>query len=191
MIYNFNNLAFDLYLQRQELCVISYGGSCSNALVDVLERNGYRIRTDLWRDILCHCPVYFDMNIPVIYIYDNPIKSFLSMKRRGNDYWGTNQEKLSNNEKIEYSDENLLKLMIRQFKLWTKRNSKNLLVLKSDELFNPNVSHRIKKFLKNIFISDLPLKYKKSKTDLSEMLEEERELFSKYKEDIDIINNYK
>ena len=73
MIYNFNNLAFDLYLQRQELCVISYGGSCSNALVDVLERNGYRIRTDLWRDILCHCPVYFDMNIPVIYIYDNPI----------------------------------------------------------------------------------------------------------------------
>jgi hypothetical protein len=191
MIYNFNNLAFDLYLQRQELCVISYGGSCSNALVDVLEKNGYRIRTDLWRDILCHCPVYFDMNIPVIYIYDNPIKSFLSMKRRGNNYWGTNQEKLSNNEKIEYSDENLLKLMIRQFKLWTKRKSKNLLVLKSDELFNPNVSNKIKKFLKNMFISDLPLKYKKSKTDISEMLDEERELFSKYKEDIDIINNYK
>lgn len=191
MIYNFNNLAFDLYLQRQELCVISYGGSCSNALVDVLEKNGYRIRTDLWRDILCHCPVYFDMNIPVIYIYDNPIKSLLSMKRRGNNYWGTNQEKLSNNEKIEYSDENLLKLMIRQFKLWTKRKSKNLLVLKSDELFNPNVSNKIKKFLKNMFISDLPLKYKKSKTDISEMLDEERELFSKYKEDIDIINNYK
>ena len=83
----------------------------SNSLVDALEANGFQIRTHLWRDIICHCPIYFDMNIPVIYIYDNHMKS-LSMKKRGKGYWDVNQEKLSNNYDVEYSDENLLNLMI-------------------------------------------------------------------------------
>lgn len=192
MIYNFKNLGLDFYLQRQELCVISYGGCCSNSLVDALEANGFRIRTDLWRDIICHCPIYFDMNIPVIYIYDNPMKSFLSMKKRGKGYWDVNQEKLSNNNDVEYSDENLINLMIKQFKMWTKRKSPNLLVIKSEELFKKDIVKRLSLFLKKHNLINFPLKYKKSNTNLSliKMLDNEKELFLKYKEDIDRINNY-
>ena len=192
MIYNFKNLGVDFYLQRQEICVISYGGCCSNSLVDALEANGYRIRTDLWRDIICHCPFYFDMNIPVIYVYDNPIKSFLSMKKRGKGYWDVNQEKLSNNYDVKYSDENLLKLMIKQFKMWTKWKSPNLLVIRSEDLFKNNIVKRLSLFLKKSNLINFPLKYKKSNINLSltKMLENEKELFIKYKEDIDRINNY-
>ena len=38
----------------------------------------YNCKIELWHKILCHCPKYIPVNIPVIYIYDNPIKSFLS-----------------------------------------------------------------------------------------------------------------
>ena len=122
--------------QGLDILVVSYGGSCSNLLVDTLEKNSYKCKCKIWDKILCHCPVYIKTKIPVIYIYDNPIKAFLSMKNRGKDYWDTNQKKLSNNKNIKLSDENLLELMFHQFYSWIRESNKNMLVIKSLELLN-------------------------------------------------------
>ena len=136
-----------------DVLVVSYGGCCSNMLVDKLEKNGYKCRTDLWIKILCHCPTYIDVNIPVIYIYDNPIKSFLSQKKWQTGIWDVNQRKLSNNCNVKLSDENLLKLMIKQFNSWTNIKRDNVLVVKSVELFEDGILNKFKKILGKRFIS--------------------------------------
>ena len=129
MIYkdNINNM---ILKKKLNLLVVSYGGSASNILVKYLEKNNYKIRTKRWKKILCHCPEYIKVDIPVIYIYDNPIKSFLSMKKRGEGFWDINQQKLSNDENTVLSDENLLKLMINQFSGWTNIRNNNVLIIK-------------------------------------------------------------
>ena len=118
-----------------QVCVISYGGCGSNAFVDALIKNNYKCRTPIWSKILCHCPEPIDIPVPIIYLYRNPIHAFLSMKRRNKDFWDVNQRKLSNNTKIELSDENLLKLMIQQFYKWINCKITNLLIIKYEELF--------------------------------------------------------
>lgn len=59
-----------------DICIVSYGGSCSNLLADTLEKNNFKCKTKLWRRLLCHYPKNFDTNKPIIYIYDDPIKAF-------------------------------------------------------------------------------------------------------------------
>jgi hypothetical protein len=83
MICNLNNANDIIKSEGLDVLVISYGGCCSNILVDYLEKNNFKCRTEIWDKILCHCPEYIECDIPIIYLYDNPIKSFLSMKNRG------------------------------------------------------------------------------------------------------------
>lgn len=52
-----------------EICVVSYGGCGCNELVDILEKNGYKCRTLIWDNLLCHCPEPINIDIPIIYIY--------------------------------------------------------------------------------------------------------------------------
>ena len=130
MICNFKNIKNIIDTENLEVCVISYGGSCSNLLVNNLEKNNIICQTPIWHKILCHSPYLLDTDIPIIYIYDNPIKSFFSMKNRGEGWWDVNQRKLSNNNNIELSDENLLELMIKQFQTWTTCKKDNLLIIK-------------------------------------------------------------
>ena len=119
MICNLENLQTIVKKEKMNVAVICYGGCCSNTLVDVLEKNGYTCRTEIYDKILCHCPIYVDINIPVIYLYDKPIKAFMSMKKRGKWWWDMNQQKMSNNKYVNLSDEKLLQLMIKQFHSWT------------------------------------------------------------------------
>ena len=176
--------------QGLDILVVSYGGSCSNLLVDTLEKNGYRCKCKIWHEILCHCPVYIKTNIPVIYIYDNPIKALVSMKNRGKNYWDTNQKKLSNNKNIKLSDENLLELMFHQFYSWIRERNKNMLVIKSLELFDHNIVNVLQNFLKRK-IEHFPIRYIKPKTDISNITDKSLiDLFEKYKLQIEYINNY-
>ena len=127
MICNLDNVNNIIHNEGLNLLVVSYGGSCSNTLVNVLEKNNYICNTPIWREILCHCPEYVEINIPIIYIYDNFIKSFLSMKKRDIGFWDINQKKMSNDINIVLSDENLIKLMINQFNNWTNIKRDNIL----------------------------------------------------------------
>lgn len=122
-----------------DICVVSYGGSCSNQLVSVLEKNGYKCRTPTREDLLCHCPKYVQLDISTIYIYDNPIKAFLSMLRRGEGWWDVNQRKMNNNNNVRLSNENLLVSMINQFVSWTNNKNDNVLIIRSDEIFKDNI----------------------------------------------------
>lgn len=156
-------------------------------MVNKLEENGYRCRSNLWDKILCHCPTYIDVNIPVFYIYDNPIKSFLSQKRRGPCIWDVNQKKLSNNPYIKLSDENLLKLIIEQFNSWTNVKRDNVLFIKSNEIFEDGIVNKLEKKLKNK-IYHFPIEYKKPQvTDKDVEDFKLTELFKKYELEIEKI----
>jgi hypothetical protein len=191
MICNLSNANEIIHNEKLDLLVVSYGGSCSNILVDTLEKTGYKCRSTTWDNIFCHCPTYIEVDIPIIYIYDNPIKSFLSVRNRGKGYWDINQKKLSNNNNIELSDENLFELMIRQFYSWTKNKYSNVLLIETNELFDINIVYKLENFLKKK-IKYFPIQYVKPKTDISDIKEKKMiELFEKYKIQIDYINNYK
>jgi len=176
--------------ENLDLCVVSHGGCCTNQLVDVLIENGYNIRTNIWENILCHCPEYIDIDVPIIYIYGNPMTSFLSVKKRGDGFWNSNQQKLSNNENTKLSDENLLKLMINQTNTWINIKKDNVLILKNSEIFEEPILDKLQTFLKKDLHS-FPIEYKKPKTSLENLSKDELMLFQKYKNDINkIIKKY-
>jgi hypothetical protein len=164
-IFNLNEINDQIEKEKLELCIVSYGGCCSNQLADVLEQNGYKCRTPIYHNLLCHCPKYVKMNIKTIYVYDNPIKSFISMKRRGDGIWDVNQRKLSNNINVDLSDENLLTLMINQFNSWTSVKHDNLLIIKSEELFQENIVNKLENFLQKKIVN-FPIKFIEPKSNI-------------------------
>ena len=187
---NINKINNVIKKERLDILVVSYGGSCSNMLVNNLNKNGYKCKTNLWQKILCHCPTYIEVNIPIIYIYDNPIKSFLSQKKRGTGIWSLNQKKLSNNYNIELSDENLLKLIIKQFNNWTNLKRDNVLVIKSEELFKNEILTKLKKLLKKD-LSYFPIIYKTPKIHHDDIEKfKSTKLYEKYELEIKKINEF-
>ncbi len=174
---------------KMKLCVVSYGGSATNTLLDVLEKNGYSIRCVPYAKSFCHFPTYVNMGIPIIYLYSHPIKSLLSVKRRGPKIWKVNQQKLTNNLETPLSDENLLQAMINQFNSWATVPRKDVLVLKMRELFDPSVLPKLTRFLKKP-LKGFPIAYKQPKSSLNSITPALQKLFDKYKNDIDKIDNF-
>ena len=168
IIQNLNAIKPLIKKEELNIAVICYGGCCSNQLSDVLAKNNYKSRSQTWTKILCHCPHYVDLGIPILYLYDNPIKSYLSMKRRGKELCVINHRKLSNNPLANYSDEYLLQCMIKQFKSFTLRPLPNVLVIKSDELFQPAIHEKLKQFLHKSVLKEFPIKFVPPKTDINE-----------------------
>ena len=179
-----NIINYCISIEGLDILVVSYGGSCSNVLADTLEKNNYKCKTRIWCQMLCHCPVFININIPIIYIYDNPIKAFMSMRNRGHGFWDANQKKLSNNNNCQLSDEHLLKCMINQFNNFI---NKNVLIIKSCEIFQNNIVNKLEFFL-NKKLYHFPILYITPKT--TSKIEDKSliELFKKYKTDIDCIN---
>jgi hypothetical protein len=112
------------------------------------------------------------------------------MKRRGKELCVINHRKLSNNPLANYSDEYLLQCMIKQFKSFTLRPLPNVLVIKSDELFQPAIHEKLKQFLHKSVLNEFPIKFVPPKTDINEISAADAALFEKYKKDIDHINNW-
>jgi hypothetical protein len=190
MIRDLDNIKNIIKNEGLQLLVVCYGGCASNTLTDTLEKNKYKIKTASYNDLLCHCPHYIEIDIPIIYIYDNPVKSFISMKRRGRGIWDVNQRKLSNDNHVDLSDENLLKLMIQQFNSWTNIKRDNVLIIKSSELFENSIVEKLEKFLKKK-IYHFPIPYVTPKTNIENIINnDEVELFKKYKLEIDKINHF-
>lgn len=186
-IFDLSTITETIKNEKLQICVVSYGGSCSNQLVSTLIENGYCCKSHSWDKILCHCPQYVKLNIPIIYIYDNPIKAYLSMKNRGKGFWDLNQKKLSNNTDVPLSDENLLKLMIKNYNIWTKTRDQNVLVVKSRELFDTSIVDKLKKFLKNDKLQHFPIPYVVPRTNTATHSDSDTKLFLKYKTELDEI----
>jgi len=151
-----------------------------------MEKNGYNCKSYIWHYALCHYPEPFETKIPLIYIYRNPKDVLLSMKNRP-DIWLINQVKLSPTKNENFSDENLLQLLLQQFKKWSDCNLPNLLIVKYDELFESNITEKLNNFL-NDNIDFFPIELKPTSiknVDLNTEL-----LFEKYKQEIDFINNF-
>lgn len=190
MICNLNLVNEIIKSECLDVLVISYGGCCSNTFVDYLEKNNFKCRSEIWDKILCHCPEYIECDIPIIYIYDNPIKSFLSMKNRGEGIWDINQQKMSNDKNALLSDNNLMELMINQFNNWTNIKRNNVYVIKCCELFENNIVDKLEFILKKK-LNHFPIPYKNPKTNIESIESiESIKLFEKYKLEIDRINNF-
>ena len=190
MICNLKNIKKIIRKEGLNLLVVSYGGCCSNTLVNVLEKNGYNCTTRAYKEIMCHCPHYVEIDIPIIYIYDNPIKSFMSMKNRGDGFWDINQQKLSNDRNVVLSDEKLITLMINQFNSWTNIKKDNILIIKSCELFTDSIVKKLEFFLKHK-INNFPIIFEPPKTDITDIKNIQLiELFNKYNLEIAKINNF-
>lgn len=164
MIENLTNINKIVEDEKLDICIVSYGGSGTNELSNILEKNGYKCRTNIWDKILCHCPEPININIPIIYIYRNLIDAFFSIKRRGYNLWSTNQKKLSNNLNTELSDGNLIKLMLNQFENWKNSNLNNILFLHYNDLFENSIKEKLENFLKTPILHGFPLEYKEPNT---------------------------
>lgn len=190
MYQDFTNINQILKDEGLEICVISYGGSGTNELINILEMNGYKCRTPTY-DNICHCSVPIEIDIPIIYIYRNMIDAFFSQKRRGVELWTINQKKLSNNLNTKLSDRNFLNLMSNQFTNWKNSNLQNVLFVNYNECFNYNFKIKLEKFLKNDNLSGLPFIYKEPKTkyDINNIDPRLKKLFLEYKDIIDQTKN--
>lgn len=176
--------------EKLEVVVVSYGGACTNALVAALEKEGYVCSTETWKKKLCHSLEYLSWcSLPIIYIYDNPKKALLSVRRR--QLQNTNQRKMMANleTKIKCSSNNLLKLMIMQFHNWTDIKRDNVLILHANELFTHEIVDKLSNFLHKK-VTHFPIKYKKPKTDLNKVDAKTRQLFHKYRHEIKKINSF-
>ena len=180
------------------VCVTSYGGSCTNALCDILNECGIVTNTPVWGSILCHSPCYYDLGIPIIYIYDHPIKSFMSVKRRGK-LINMNYAKMTNNLNSVYTPEKMIRSMINQFHSFTREKRDDVLVLHSKELFQPNISSKISSFLIKNRINGkiyndlkvkLPLVYKQPRHNDNELSIGLAYIFNRYKNEIQKISQY-
>ena len=189
MICNLQHANSIIKKEKLEILVVSYGGCCSNTLINALEKNGYKCRTAITRTILGHCPLYVKCDIPVIYVYKNPILAFMSMKRRGERLWAKNQKKLSNNQNVKLSDDTLLQLMIRQFYSWTSHKQDNILFIRSEEIFSDNIVNKLSRFLKRK-VKDFPILYKEPSSSIDNISKKYNHLFKKYKTEIDHINSF-
>ena len=184
MIMDLSKINGRILEEKLDIAVISFGGCSSNTLCDILEKNGYKVRSNIYEKILCHCPSPIKINIPVIYVYRDPREALLSMKRRGKGFWDVNQQKLSNSTNINYSDGNLLKLMIQQFNKWTNFKDNRMIILKYEELFNESINDKLKLFLDNDKLTNFPITYNKPHINSSVVDTIDngfKKLFEKYK----------
>lgn len=193
VIMELSNINKEILKEKLDIAVICFGGCSSNSLNDMLEKNGYKTRSKTYNKILCHCPSPIKLDIPVIYLYRDPKEALLSMKRRGKGYWDINQQKLSNSTNINYSDGNLLRLMIQQFNKWTSFKKNNMLILKYEELFDETINNKLATFLNNDKLSNLNIIYKTPHINSSVVDTIDfnfKQLFEKNKKEIDYINNF-
>ena len=187
-IVDYNKIDDIIKSEGLEIVVISYGGCGSNQLVDILEENGLKVKTDIWHKILCHSPYPLE-NHKMIYIYRNPIHAFLSMKRRGQGFYDVNQRKLSNNNNKKLSDETLLKLMILQFYRFINYKRENLLIINYEEIFKDDIKLKLENFIGKK-LKNLPIEKKKTNLEINKKIINTEYLEYHFKYDIDFINKY-
>ncbi len=182
MIQNLTDINQIIKIEKLDICVVSYGGSGSNEMVDNLEKNGYRCRTPTWEKLLCHCSEPLNIDIPIIYIYRNLIDAFFSMKRRGYDLCKVNYQKLSNNKNVIYSDRKFIESMLNQFLKWKNSNLKNVLFINYKDCFNNNIKNTLETFL-NKKLQHFPFIYKTPKTsfDINNIDIRLKNIFNEYK----------
>lgn len=186
MRYNFKNSIEDVKRENLQICVVSYGGSCTNTLQQRIQQLGFITKTSKWGSVFCHLPEYVNLGIPIIYLYDNPKKSFLSQKNRASTIQ-TNLKKLSNDDNLVYSDEKFIEHMIKQFHSFTDTKRDDVLIVKSSELFNKDIIEKLSTFLKKDCSDIFPLKYVTPKAKIDDRY---KELFDKYEDEIKYINEF-
>ena len=199
MICNMDTLKERVKKDGLEVCITSYGGCCTNVLCEILNDCGITTNTPVWGDILCHSPCYVELGIPIIYLYDHPVKSFLSVKRRGK-LIQMNYAKMTNNLNSVYTPEKMLRSMINQFHTFADKKRDDVLVLHSKELFQPDISSKIISFLtkngldKKVYNElnlKLPLIYKHPSHNDKALTIGLAYIFNRYKNEIQKIANHK
>lgn len=161
----------------------SYGGSGTNALADAIEAKGLKVRTELWKDELCHANSpddYPGWNIKRVYLYNDPRLAFHSMMRRGNGYAHVNLNKMSGME-VAFTPEKLMSVMFTQFRNWTSSRY-GIHIMRTQDLSDQNAMHKLGRSL-GIELDALP-KPKARNYNMN------LPIFDKFQAEINYINGY-
>jgi len=188
-IIKLHDLPNTIKREKLDVAVVSFGGSGSNTLVEFLQAKGLNTRARCWQKLVCHCPEPIDTDIPMIYMYNKDARdAFCSQRRRMSVCWKDNQKKLSNGNCSSFSDENLLRLMIKQFKAWTQPPRKeNLLFLTFQEFFTDAGRDKINKFLNKNY-TGWPNWGDREKHVYD--FDKDKELFDTFKDDLEYIKHF-
>ena len=173
-----NKIVEQITAQGPEVWVCSYGGSACNQLADFIEEQlKLKVRCQIWGDSLCHYPKPLNCGIPMVYIYDDIDKAFLSVKRRNKSVW--NIQKLSDYKITNNSDDKILfELMIKQFNEWSVSHDV-FMIHRNDFFRNKTKQKELLKYLK-IDNKNIIFPAKKQKGTLTDS----HPLFDTYKNDI-------
>ena len=126
----------------------SYGGSGTNAIADLLESKGIAVRSDYWKEYLCHANSpddYPGWNIKRVYLYNDPRLSFHSMMRRGKGYAHVNLNKMSRME-VNFTPEKLMSAMFNQFMNWS-RSRYGVFMLRTEQLSDEQAMYKLGRYL--------------------------------------------
>jgi hypothetical protein len=157
--------------------------------VEFLQAKGLNTRARCWQKLICHCPEPIDLDIPIIYMYNQDARdAFCSQRRRMSVCWKDNQRKLSNGNVPRFSDENLISLMMQQFKKWTTvAHKKNVMFLTFQEFFTDAGRDKINKFLKKDY-TGYPNWGDREKHVYN--FDDDKVLFDKFKDDFELVKNF-
>lgn len=174
--------------QNTNLAIVSYGGSCSNALANALRACRWRVHTKIWDQIVCHCPQYLDFGVPVIYVFEDPVRAFLSQNRR--ELLLMNQHKLTNSTTEDLDPETMFRSMFQQFRDFVRHGKDKVFFLRSSQLFLPETRPALEAFLKCRPLRTLPLQFRAPKTETDKVPSRFEALFAKFRNEIDFVRNF-
>lgn len=182
-----------LKTQKIEVAVVSYGGCGSNTLAEYLHGNRVRVYGPVWDGQVCHYPEPLGFNgfTKFIYIYRDPRDAFYSQFIRGEGYWDVNQYKLSGytiDDDNQLSSDLLFRLMVQQFRKWTKTKMDHVMIMKYEELFDDALNDKLSQFIGKPIHGSIEYKPNNHPKLPKELLEG---LFDRYANDIEFINTFK
>lgn len=150
-------------INKLDVWLVSPGGSGSTTFNTWLTKNGYNIINHTWRKIGCHHGIPLNLKIPIIYLFADLSKAYMSVSRRKSrrdSPYFTNQRKLTNNYHCQISETNLWKSMKNQIENWVFLEdfvfTSDILIIKQNDLYTEKGKILVEKLLGRSFM-DFPI----------------------------------
>lgn len=177
-----NYIKKSVQLEQLDCCIISFGGCGTHYLVNHLEKKKLKIKTNIWSNYLCHYSNLIELPIPIIYLYRDIRKAFISQLR--NNFANKNYEMLNTISKRKYSDEHFFIAMYEQFEKFITAD--NIYKIEYNELFSKDKMTNLYQFLKikndsfeSLFIQPKTFKFNNYQN-----------IFDKHQDKINYVNSF-
>lgn len=135
-----------------DVWLVSCGGCATNTMATYLEETrGVRIRTPIWRHLLCHAGHPIEWKGKALYMYAHDLsRALASQKRRGLERF--NLAKMTNDRAAVdvYTDDLMLRTMAAQRDAWSEAERlapDHVACVAYEDLWRPETLERLSRFL--------------------------------------------